>query len=318
LESFGKRVSSGGQSISIIPSVIHYGETSQNLDWPAGDGSRPVFVSIHAALDETLHQHAQPVEILRAGQEITPSIAGQDFVGNAVGGLPSRNWGFKTRKLLSLCLSNAYEHYEDWLSRIFISNRRAALSPDRRNPRLPLLAMESTFSPGAASHLDFGGGTMDVSVSDRRRSDPSGWPPLSVIRKFWPGGGRLDAGSMDLPGSPQRWGLGANSAAAAAISNALLVPDEQPKKHLLKQPRPPSLFQNPESHADLEWHLSREDFESILEEHELFTSIHQTIRHALNAAYERGFYRRPNILKSCSSGELTDTGGQSHPQAYVR
>lgn len=289
LESFGKRVFTGEQSVSIIPSVIHYGENSQK--WI---GQQVMDRGLYAS-PYTLRwmkryiSTRSPLKIMRAGQEITPSTAGQDFVGTLLG-FAIQELGIQDEEIAFTVPVEAYEHYEDWLSRI---------SFQIGAPRFRLIDEPSAAALGYGIHIqpgrvllifDFGGGTMDVSVvmieDDQtrqvgRRCRVLGKSGLAV------GGATLD--QWIYQEALKRWGLAANSAAAAAISNALLVACEQAKETLTQTTHAAISMQNPESHADLEWQLSREDFEAILEEHELFTSIHQTIRHALNAAYERGF-----------------------------
>jgi molecular chaperone DnaK len=73
------------------------------------------------------------------------------------------------------------------------------------------------------------------------------------------------------------------------VSNALLVECERAKERLSFQERADVSLVHPHTGAVLAAEFTRSRFEDLLDEHEAFTRIDQTVRRALNETRERGY-----------------------------
>ncbi|HEX2980619.1 MAG TPA: Hsp70 family protein, partial [Anaerolineaceae bacterium] len=73
------------------------------------------------------------------------------------------------------------------------------------------------------------------------------------------------------------------------LSNAILIECERVKEKLSFAESADLAVMNPDTGAMIEATFTRDEFERLLDEHELFAEINRTVRAALNSARERGY-----------------------------
>jgi molecular chaperone DnaK (HSP70) len=288
LQEYGKLIHQGQEEVSLIPSVINYGHKSQK--W--------IGQQVH---DKNLYASPQtirwmkryissrsPLKIVHEGQEISPSQAGQDFVGTILG-FAMQELGIENEEIAFTVPVEAFEHYEDWLSKISfqIGATRFRLIDE---PSAAALGYGVHLQPGRVLLIfDFGGGTMDVSIvmieDDQTRQIGR---RCRVLGKAGQPIGGADIDQWLYQEICSRLDLKPNSPAAVQMSNVLLIECEKIKEALTFTNQTSFSFINPLTREELEIQCTREEFDDLLEKHDLFTIIHQTLRSALNAAYERG------------------------------
>ncbi len=284
----------GDQAISVVPSLIHY--DTDNRRW-IGDQvlQRNLYHSRHTFrwMKRYISQRS-PIKINIEGREITPFIAGRDFLSTLLL-FASQQLDLRGEEIGLSVPVEAFEHYEDWLSSV---TELAGI------PRYRLIDEPSAAALGYGTHIqsghtylifDFGGGTMHASVV-LMEAEPSSTTGrrCRVLGKAgkYIGGSTIDqwifqdilrqnnCQDFDEP--------------VRLLSNELLVACEKAKETLSYKERAEIQVVDPASAAALSGFFSREQFEEILDRHELYTEINRIVRSAINMACERG-YNEENI-----------------------
>lgn len=277
------------ETISIIPSLIHY--DSDNRTWIGNQVlQRGMRQSPHTfRWMKRYISHRSPSRVRINGREITPYIAGQDFLSSVLV-FAGQEIGFRDEEVGLSVPVEAFEHYENWL---------ASVAETAGMPRYRLIDEPSAAALGYGAHIqpgnvyllfDFGGGTLNASVILIESED-------SVV------GGRrcrvLGKAGRDIGGTTiDQWlfqdVLRQNHRSDSdedvrRVSTALLVECERVKERLSFQDQVDLSVVNPDTGAVLAAEFSRGSFEELLDRHDLFTDINQTVRAAVNAATERGY-----------------------------
>jgi molecular chaperone DnaK (HSP70) len=289
IPSFGLLQTQGEETISLIPSLIHY--AGENRTWV---GSQVIERSLRQS-PRTFRwmkryiSHRSPTRMRLDGREVTPYMAGQDFLTSVLV-FAAQEVGFQDEEVALSVPVEAFEHYENWLVSVAES---AGMARFRLidEPSAAVLGYDTHTQPGNVYLLfDFGGGTLHAAV-------------VQIEEKETGAGGRrcrvLGKAGRDIGGTTvDQWifqeVLRQNHRSDSdedvrRISTALLVECERVKEALSFQDQAELSVVNPETGAVLSAEFTRAQFEEMLDRHDLFTEINQTIRSAIHASVERGY-----------------------------
>jgi molecular chaperone DnaK (HSP70) len=294
IPDYGRLYHQGSESISVIPSLIHYA------------GGRRRWVGSQVLQHNLYHApgtfrwmkryitNRSPIKLKVQGQQISHFEAGRDFLSSIL---------LSTAEILKLgdeeigltVPVEAFEHYENWLAEV-----AAAVGL----PRFRLIDEPSAAALGYGAHIqpgdvylifDFGGGTLDVAVILIEEVTPqhSG----QRCRMLGKAGVELGGASIDqwlFQEVLRQNNRSDTDEEIRPISQALLAACEAAKERLSVQERAELQVVNPKTGTTLHAKFTPAEFEALLDRHEAFATINRTIRRALNRASERG-YREENI-----------------------
>jgi molecular chaperone DnaK len=294
IADYGRLLQQGDEQISVIPSLIHYAEDrkrwignqvlTQNLAH-----SRRTFRWMKRYIS-----NRSPIKIRMDGRETSPSAAGKDFLSTILL-VASQELNLQEEEVAFTVPVEAYEHYEEWL---------AEVATAAGMPRFRLIDEASAAALGYGAHiqpgnvyliLDFGGGTLHVAVVLIETEDAAATGRRCRV---------LGKAGVDIGGtSIDQWlfeeVLRRNQRSdmdedIRSISNAILVECERIKEQLSFSNQADLAVLDPDTGSLITAEITREEFEELLDRHDIFSEINRTIRAALNAARERG-YSEENI-----------------------
>lgn len=306
LPDYGRQETHGGEPISVVPSLIHY--AADRRRWVGNQ----VLEHDLARSPYTFRWmkryilHRSPVKVrLPDGREISHFEAGQDFLSTVLT-FAAAEFGLGDEEVALSVPVEAFEHYEDWLGRVVESAKlpRFRLIDE---PSAAALGYGAPIQPGDVYLLfDFGGGTLDVAVVlIEMAPDTTTRRPRGVADE--PSEGRcrvLGKAGTDLGGlTIDQWlyeevlrqnGRDPSDELVRRLSRALLLECESAKERLSEEERSSVQVADPDTGEVLAAKLTRARFEELLDRHEMFTQMENTIRRALNDARERG-YEEENV-----------------------
>ncbi len=286
---YGKTSLQGDEQISVIPSLIHY--AAENRRWIGNQvisrglyNSRRTFRWMKQYIS-----HRSPLKIQIDDQAVSPFDAGQTFLSSVLT-FAGQQINFKDEEVAFSVPVEAYEHYEDWITKVAESAgiRRYRLIDE---PSAAALGYSAHIQPGSVYLIfDFGGGTLHAAVvlmeteekaKTGKRCRVLGKAGRSI------GGSRIDQWLFQeiLKQNQRR----ESDEDIRQISTTLLVECERIKEILSYQEQAsidPIFIPGKDP---ITASFTRSSLEEILDQHELFTQIGQTIRSALNDARERGY-----------------------------
>ncbi|HLN28885.1 MAG TPA: Hsp70 family protein [Gemmataceae bacterium] len=277
------------EQISVVPSLIHY----------AADQRRWLGKQV---LNQGLYESQRtfrwmkryiarrsPVKVRFDGREISHFDAGRDFL-NAVLTFAAAELNLRDEEVALTVPVEAFEDYENWL----ITVAEAAGLPRFRlldEPCAAALGYGAFIQPGDAYLIfDFGGGTLDVAVV--LLEEDAGQALGRRCRVLGKAGADLGGATMDqwlFQEVLRQNGRSDSDEDVRRLSRGLLVECERAKERLSFQEHADLTVGNPGTGTVLTAALTRRRFEELLDQHEAFTQMDQTIRRALNAARERGY-----------------------------
>lgn len=289
ISKFGQLQQQGGETISLIPSLIHY--DSDNRTWIGQQ-------VIERDLQQSNHTfrwmkryitNRSPMRIRIDNRDITPYKAGEDFLSSILI-FARQEVGFQDEEVGLAVPVEAYEHYENWL---------VSVAEKAGMPRFRLIDEPSAAALGYGTHIqpgnvyllfDFGGGTLHAAVVLVETAENS-----AVGRRCRV----LGKAGRDIGGATidqwlfqevlrQNHRLDSDDD-VRRISAALLVECERVKEQLSFVDQVDLSVVNPDTGMVLAAEFDRPGFEELLDEHDLFTEINLTVRTALNGAIERGY-----------------------------
>ncbi|MCX8023947.1 MAG: Hsp70 family protein [Thermanaerothrix sp.] len=287
LPDYGRQQESGSGIVSYIPSVIHY--ISEQDYWIG----QQVFERGLYASPRTVRwmkryiSHRSPLRLRIGQRDISPADAGRDFLRTvlffALEELhPDEEVGFSVPV-------EAFEHYENWLLALAetLGIRRFRIIDE---PSAAALGYGLNLQPGQVYLVfDFGGGSLDVSVVQLGESADVRGRYCRVLGKAGRdlGGARID---QWLYREILRFNHRIEEEPAVREQSTQLLVYSESVKERLSFEKEAFLDALPLSDGSvLSFHISREDFEQLLDAHGLFTEIHRTVQFALNQARERGY-----------------------------
>ncbi|MFQ5931369.1 MAG: Hsp70 family protein [Nitrospiraceae bacterium] len=286
---YGRFYLHGNRQVPVIPSLIHYASDRQR--W-LGDQVLQLNLYKSGRTFRWMKRyigHRSPAKVRLDGQELSHAVAGRDFLSTVLA-FAAADLDLQGEEIALTVPVEAFEHYEDWLTSVAEATgmRRFRLIDE---PSAAALGYGALIQPGDVYLIfDFGGGTLDVAVvlieeegatARGRRcrvlgkagSDVGGmtidqWLFQEVLRRS----GRIDADDE-----------------VRQISNALLVECERAKERLSDHDRADVSVVNPDTGMVLSAEFTQGQFVELLDQHEAFTRMDQTIRRAVNTARERGY-----------------------------
>ena len=281
-----------GEDVPVVPSLISYqpgGATwigAQVLDRGL-DESETTFRWMKRYIS------ARSPRRRRVGErEIGDAEAGRDFLVTLLR-LALAETGSPDEEVVYTLPVEAYEHYEDWVARV---------SDEVGITRYRMIDEASAAALGYGVHIqpgdaylvfDFGGGTLQASVvlvEEAADADASsGGQRCRVLGKAGAevGGSTIDGWLFEhvlresgrLPEDPVVRRLGRRLLAACEGAKMVLSSAEETDVSATDD----------ETGTTLSLHLTRRDFEALLDEHEALLTVHQTLQRALGASAERGY-----------------------------
>ncbi len=282
------------EEISVVPSLIHY--APDNRRWL---GQQVLSQNLYES-ERTFRwmkryvARRSPVKVRLDGREISHFEAGRDFL-TAVLTFAAAELNVRDEEVAFTVPVEAFEHYEDWLT---------GVAEAAGMPRFRLLDEASAAALGYGAHIqprdvylifDFGGGTLDVSaVLIEENGSATAGRRCRVLGKA---GADVGGASIDqwlFQEVLRQTGRSDADEDVRQLSRTLLVECERVKERLSFQEQAEVSIRHPATGAVLAASFTRGRFEELLDEHEAFTHMDQTIHRALNAARERG-YAEDNI-----------------------
>ncbi len=289
IPEFGQIQQQGEEEISIIPSLIHYAAEKQT--WIGNQVIQRNLVQSPRTFRwmKRYISHRSPIKLRIDEREITPYTAGQDFLSSVLV-FAGQEVGFRDEEVGLSVPVEAFEHYENWL---------ATVAENAGMPRFRLIDEPSAAALGYGAHIqpgnvyllfDFGGGTMHAAVVlIESEENAAGGRRCRVLGKAGRdiGGTSIDQWIFqEILRQNHRMDSDEN---IRPISTALLVECERMKERLTYAEAVDMTVVHPETGAALAAELTRDKFEDLLEEHELFMNIHQTVNSAIHSAAEHGY-----------------------------
>jgi molecular chaperone DnaK (HSP70) len=287
---YGQFYQQGDEQVSIIPSLIHY--TADRRRWI---GNQVIQQNLRHDQERTFWwmkryiANRSPVKKRLDGREVSYFDAGRDFLSTVLT-FAATEIGTANEEIALTVPVEAYEHYENWLS---------GVAEAAGMPRFRLIDEPSAAALGYGAHIqpgnvylifDFGGGTLDVAVVLIEEAEQA--QAGRRCRVLGKAGADIGGASIDswlYQKLLQQNGRSDVDEEVREISKALLLECEEAKKRLSAHERADIGYMNPNTGATIAAQFTRNQFEDLLDEHEVFTRIDQTIRRALNASRERGY-----------------------------
>ncbi len=283
IPDYGQHLTIGGDTVTVIPSLIHYAEG--NRRWIGQQvRDRGVYDS-----DRTFRwmkryiAHRSPAKRRIDGRDLTFFDAGRDFVSTILT-FAAAELNLEDEEIALTVPVEAFEHYESWLGEVAeaAGMRRFRLIDE---PSAAALGYGANIQPGNVYVIfDFGGGTLDVAVILIEEQEQG----LAGRRCRVLGKAGVELGGMVLDSWLFQEVLRRNGRSDAdedvrKLSRSLLIECERVKETLSTQERASIDVEG------LKAEITRGEFEDLLDRHEAFTKIEQTVRRALSLSRERGY-----------------------------
>lgn len=290
IPEYGRIEKQGEETISVIPSLIHYDEDNRSI-WI---GQQVIERGLRQS-PRTFRwmkryiSHRSPTKVRIGDRDITPYTAGQDFLQSILLSAASQIDLQNEEVALSVPVE-AFEHYESWL---------ITVAENSRMPRLRLIDEPSAAALGYGAHIqpgsvyllfDFGGGTMHAAIVLIEAEEQA----VEGRRCRVLGKAGRDIGGTTIDQWIYQEVLRQNhrqdySNDVRQVSTALLVECERVKEKLTYEEKVELVIPNEDSGTVFSAEFSRSSFEELLDDHNLFLEINQTLSAAINGASEHGY-----------------------------
>lgn len=276
---YGRGIPSGSETVSVVPSLIHYAADGRR--WLGAQVIKRELYGSPRTFRWMKRYIAQrsPLKVRVDGRDLSAQDAGRDFLA-AILTAVAADIDFRHDEVALTVPVEAFEHYDEWLTDLATASGM---------PRIRLIDEPSAaaLGYGAAVHpqdaylvFDFGGGTLDIAVV-LVEEEPQAGRRCRVLGKAG-----ADAGGAAIDGwlfeevlrRCQR-----HDVDVRPISRELLVACERAKEQLSSEATAVVAA------ADIRVEIDQRGFEELLDQHDLFTRIEQTLRSALDGARERGY-----------------------------
>jgi molecular chaperone DnaK (HSP70) len=277
------------ESISVVPSLIHY--SNENRRWLGQQvQDRDLYESERTfRWMKRYISRRSPVNVRLDGREISHQDAGRDFL-TAVLTFAAAELSLGDEEVGFTVPVEAFEHYENWLTGVAetVGLHRLRMIDE---PSAAALGYGASIQPGDVYLIfDFGGGTLDVAVIliEGDRAQGVG----RRCRVLGKAGADLGGATMDqwlFQEVLRQNACGDAEEEVRQVSRSLLVKCEQAKELLSLEERAEFHVTHPVTGRVFSARLTRDRFEELLDEHEAFTRMDQTIRRALTGARDRGY-----------------------------
>ena len=289
IPEYGQIEQQGDESISVIPSLIHYAS-----DGRITLGQQVIQHNLHRSNGtfrwmKRYISHRSPSRVRLGDREITPYMAGQDFLRFVMLSAATQVDLQDEEVALSVPVE-AFEHYENWL---------VSVAENSRMPRLRLIDEPSAAALGYGAHIlpgnvylmfDFGGGTMHAAVVLIEAEEAS----LEGRRCRVLGKAGRDIGGSTIDQWIYQEALRQNhrqeyDSQVRQVSAALLVECERVKQRLTFDEKAELSVACPDTGAVIAAEFTRSGLVELMDQHNLFLEINQTLSSAINGAVEHGY-----------------------------
>lgn len=281
-DSKGKRI-----EVPSVPSLIHYTGNQVWIGRQVRDQGRLEALTTFRWMKRYISDRLELPRRIEGERTITFSEAGGEFLTRVLT-YTADAIGLGDEEVAFTVPVEAYEHYQDWLTRVC---ETAGIR------RYRLLDEASAAALGYGVHIqandvymvvDFGGGTLDVSIVLIEGETMSG----KRCRVLGKGGAEIGGTKID------NW-LYQDVLARANkqpedvrhLSGLLLLEVERAKEALTTEDQAEVTVTDPHTGAVISVPYTRTRFEDLLEARGLFATLQTTIDHALAEARERGYTR---------------------------
>lgn len=289
IPDFGRYTEQSSGQISVIPSLIHYGADQRR--WIGNQVLQKGLYHSNTTFRwmKRYISHRSPYRVRVNGGEVTPLIAGRDFLSTVLV-IAGQQAAVKDEEIALSAPVEAYEHYEDWLASVAES---AGMGRYRLidEPSAAALGYGAHIQPGSVYLIfDFGGGTLHASVVLTENQEPGS--PNRRCRVLGKAGMEIGGASIDQWIFEEVLRLNERKDSdeeVRRISNTLLIESERVKEQLSFAERASLSAVNPETGNVIAADFTRASFEDLLDRHDLHTRIHQAVNIALKDAAERGY-----------------------------
>ncbi len=286
---YGRFYRHGNELVPVIPSLIHYASGRQR--WIGNQVLQRNLYQSPRSLRwmKRYIANRSPTKIRLDGPEISHAVAGRDFLSTVLA-FAAADLNVTDEEIALTVPVEAFEHYEDWLTSV----AEAAGMPRFRlidEPSAAALGYGANIQPADVYLIfDFGGGTLDVAVVRIEEEETAAVGRRCRVL----GKAGADAGGITIDQWLFQEVLRRNRKSDAdddvrQVSNALLVECERAKERLSDHERADISVMNPDTGIVLSAEFTQSEFVELLDHHEIFTMIHESIRRALNGARERGY-----------------------------
>jgi len=289
IPDYGRFYQQGEEQISVLPSLIHYAPDrrqwigNQVLQRNLYDSNR-TFRWMKRYIS-----NRSPVSVRIDGNAISHFDSGKDFL-SAVLLFAAEEKNIGNEEIALTVPVEAFEHYEDWLTDV---------AEAAGMPRFRIIDEASAAALGYGAHIqpgdvylifDFGGGTLDISVVLIEEGDQSqAGRRCRVLGKAGTDMGGVTIDQWLFQEVLRHSGCEDYDDEVRQISRALLVECERAKERLSLYKQADISVMNPDTGTVLSAEFTRDRFEDLLDGHDTFTLIDQTIRRALKSTRERGY-----------------------------
>jgi molecular chaperone DnaK (HSP70) len=294
LPDYGKRLNyseggKAGETISIVPSLIHYGSGKERwLGQQVVDrdlyGSERTFRWMKRYISRR-----SPMRVRLDGRDISPLEAGREFL-TAVLTFAAAELDVRDEEVGFTVPVEAFEDYANWLMDVATA---AGLSRFRLldEPSAAALGYGIFIEPCDVYMIfDFGGGTADVAVVivEPDRDLATG----RCCRVLGKSGADLGGATLDqwiYQEVLRQLKKSESDDDIRHLSRQLLVQCERAKQHLSFNEQASIEVAGAGTKGTLTAQLSRQQLEELLDAHDAFALLDLTIRRALQSAAERGY-----------------------------
>lgn len=280
---------SNGTSVEVpgVPSLIHYTGTQSWIGRQVRDQGRLEAPTTFCWMKHYISDRLELPRQIDSGRTVTYSEAGGEFLTRVLA-YAADAIGLGDEEIAFTVPVGAYEHYQDWLTRVC---EAASIR------RYRLLDEASAAALGYGAHIqandvymvvDFGGGTLDVSIVLMEGETVSG----KRCRVLGKGDANIGGTTID------KWLY--NDVLARAnkqpedvrhLSKLLLLEVERAKETLTSEDQAEVTVTDPYTGAVLSASYTRTRFEDLLEARGLFTTLQAAIDQALATADAKGYTR---------------------------
>jgi len=272
--------------VPCVPSLIHYSGSQVWVGKQVHDQGR---LQAPATFRWIKRYISNRLELPRQvdGRTITFSEAGAAFLTRVLD-YASRAIGLDDEEVAFTVPVEAYEHYQDWLTRVCetVGMRRYRLLDEASAAALGYGV--NIQANDVYMVFDFGGGTLDVSIV-RIEGETTGGKRCRVLGK---GGAEIGGTSID------QWlyhdvltRCHKQPEDVRHLSSLLLLEVERAKEALTSAAQAEVMVTDPRTGAVISASYTRTSFEDLLETQGMFTTLQATIDRALAEAKERGYER---------------------------
>ncbi|HIG31178.1 MAG TPA: Hsp70 family protein [Verrucomicrobiales bacterium] len=289
LPDYGRHYQYNEEPVSVVPSVIHY--AVDGVRWIGQQVSERQLSSSNRtfSLIKRYIGHRSLIKRRIDGREVSHRDAGCDFLSAVLLSTGSLH-ELEGAEVALTAPVESFEHYSDWISGV---TEAAGISRIRLidEPSAAALGYGANIQPGRVYMIfDFGGGTLDTAVVMIEEEDGlTSGRRCRILGKAGHDLGGLSVDTWLMKEVLRQNQLSEMDDSLRAISTELLLKCRNAKERLSTEKQALISLSHPENNRVLEYELTRENFEELLDQQEFYSQVDQTIRRSLNAARERGY-----------------------------